>query len=149
MPPQDIGVPVCSWRPGQSLPHAGRVSWTSRKRYAKGRLRNMQAYFATERTRRRFGQFTTPSIKALQSSHDLAVAELFVALTRRWPRLATHWQGEDMYCHERQFAEKVEDAVIVRNHKPILAIEVGAYRGDRFQEKFRDFAARQLAFRCY
>lgn len=109
----------------------------------------MTAYLATDRTRRRFGRTNATTFKPHQASHDLAVAALFVTFTRRWPRLASLWEGEDAYSAERGFGEKIEDALIVRSDKPVLGIEVGAYRADRFEERFRDFAARKLSFRCY
>ena len=147
-PPEDIAVPLCAWRLGDPLPHPGKVSWAAKKRYCSRPLRRMTAFIATEQTRLRFGSFTGPaSWKSHQSSHDLSVGALWVAYALRWPRIAARWLGEDMFSAKRD--GMVEDAMIVIDGKPLLGIEVGHYRKDRFEKRFHDFVTRQLSFRCH
>jgi hypothetical protein len=108
----------------------------------------MTAYAATEHTHLRFGRTRgAVASKPHQSSHDLAVGALWVAYAMRWPRIANSWLGEDQFADERK--SMVEDAVIVVKSKPILGIEVGYYRTDRFEKRFHDFSMRKLPFRCH
>ena len=149
-PPRDIATPLCTWRIGQTLPDAGKVSWHARKRYRKRPLRKMTVFAASQCTHLRFGsnlQRNSARGKALQSSHDLAVGALWVAYATHWPRLARAWLGEDQFNRDRD--AMVEDAVIVAKGKPILGIEVGHYRKDRFEKRFHDFYSRNLPFRCH
>jgi hypothetical protein len=147
-PPEGLDAPLCSWQVGERLPDAGRVSWAARLRYGRRPLKNMAAYFATANTRTWFGQSAPPAWKPHQASHDLAVSQLYVVYALRWPRVARLWQGEDLLAPDRGFQEMVEDALIVRE-RPLLGLEVGAYRADRFRARFHSFAARAIPFRCY
>jgi hypothetical protein len=150
--PPDVTHPLCTWSPGEPLPHAGRISYRAKKRYRNKTPKHMTAYVPTNRALRLYGVSARgandrPAVrfKPAQTSHDLGLSAVFTEHHSRWP--ADSFIGEDLF-EKRGHGEKVEDALVLGpEREPLLAIDFLAQYGPaRITALSKDLADREIRF---
>jgi len=150
-PAPAIEVPLVTWRPGQPDPEFGQVAYRCQQRWRHRPTRPCTAWIATERAAQLFGGVRRGELKnALQATHDLCVAGVWLRLREVSPQWAMAWRGEDLLAHTRR-GEKLPDAFIVDQAEQVLwVIEfAGGYDAERVEAFHRDCAARSLPYQLW
>jgi len=148
LPPLEL--PVATWRPRKPAPCFGAVAWRLQSRWSEQPCLTT-VYIATRSCAnfyggRRRGELT----HEFQATHDLAVAELYLALKKKTPQKAELWYGEDVL--RRQFRTKQPDAVIADSPttKPRLVVEFGgAYDAPRIAGFHRHCKTMKLPYEIW
>lgn len=124
LPP--LQKPVTTWRPGQPAPSYGEVSYRLRKRWHHG-ARRLRVFTPGPLVGSLGGIRARGRLRfALQVTHDLAMAEIYLRLREENPGRAARWKGEDSIPATRSRG-KLPDAIIAKaaQHEPPVAIEFG------------------------
>ena len=131
--PPPIREPLCVCKPWEEIPHCGQVSYQARRRWKTRPVVVNRVYYATDLGRGLLGRPPVKPPKDIQATHDLGLSDVYLAYRQRWPKLtAKCWLNESEYAHHRGRCEKVEDAMLCRNHEVLLMVDyAGAYRPDR------------------
>lgn len=104
-------LPLAVWSPGEPVPEFGPLAWALRKRWSSP-VQPTTVYFATTLCARLFGGVRLGQVpRAFHVSHDLGVAEMFLALRRQRPAAVSLWIDEDRLAPLRR-GEKLPDAVL-------------------------------------
>ena len=151
MPLPEITAPLLIWRPGEIEPDFGKLSWKARARWQQG-ARQTRIVLASKRGARLFTGRSDPALsRHFQLTHDLGVAEVFLAFRAQRPHLIPSWRGEVCYAHLRR-NRKIPDAVITTSDlwPPLVAVEfAGAYSRERVR-KFHFFCLQErLAYELW
>ena len=151
MPLPQITAPLTSWKPGDSEPDCGNLSWMARSRWRHG-AKQIQIVMPSGRGARLFSGKSAPALsRHFQMTHDLGLAEVFLAFRSQRPHLIPAWRGEASYRHLRR-NRKIPDAVITSSDlwPPIIAVEfAGAYSRERVR-KFHYFCQQErLAYELW
>lgn len=85
--------PEFTWRPGDTVPDAWRLSQRLRGRWDR-KPQIVRIFQATELAGRLFGSRCGSPIREFERRHDLLLTEVFVLYHRRLPQLAKFWVGE-------------------------------------------------------
>lgn len=149
--PPSVDEPLCRWRPGDPLPHCGRVSYQARCRWKRLPVQVCRVYCATPLARALFGRAPVKSARACQTSHDLGLAATYLTFRRRWPRLTSAcWRNESEYAHFRGHGVKVEDAMLADNERVLMLIDfAGQYRPDRVKALVQHAQEHSVAIAIY
>ena len=119
-----LECPAVTWRPGEPAPAFPALAWRLQNRWTAHPLRR-RVYFCAPRAIALLGSRAPGKLKNLcQLTHDLHVAQVYLAYRRWWPELATHWVGEDAYT-ANPYGEKIPDALLIKNGIPYRAVEFG------------------------
>jgi hypothetical protein len=143
--------PLVSWRPGERIPDFGALAWRLHLRWRAAPVRET-IILASPRLARRFGGRRLGRVpRAFQVSHDLGVAEMFLAARRFRPKLISRWIDEDRLSPFRR-GEKLPDAVLADRPAttPRLVLEFGAgYGKSRLQACHDDCEMRGLPYEIW
>ncbi len=133
--PPPIEKPLCVWKPGESVPHPGKVSYQARKRWKMLPVQVKRVYYPTSLGRGLVGRSPTSPPKDLQVSHDLGLVSTFLKFRSQWPKLTSRcWFNESEYAHHRGRCVKVEDAMLRLGNRILLMVDfAGSYRPDRIE----------------
>lgn len=133
--PPTVQGPLCVWKPGETTPHFGQVSYQARKRWKTLPVQVQRIYFATDTGRGLLGRSPIKPPKDVQATHDLGLCQVYLQYRKRWPRLTEScWLNESEYGHLRGRYVKVEDALLSREGTVLLMVDyAGAYRPDRVE----------------
>ena len=133
--PPPIEKPLCVWRPGESLPPAGGVSYQARKRWKTLPVVVKRVYYATNLGRGLIGRSPIAPPKDIHATHDLGLTSTFLKFRSQWPKLVSRcWFNESEYAHHRGRCVKVEDAMLRMGDKILLMVDfAGSYRPDRIK----------------
>lgn len=154
-PVPEITEPVFSWKPGQPPPDYGPLAWRLERRWTAA-PRRTAVFLATRRGANQFGGRSCGIVKQhFQASHDLGVAQMYMALRRLRPEAAARWIGEDLFSYLRQSRksrEKIPDAAIVDNKtkriEQILEFG-GAYDAARLRRFHCDCSRREIPYELW
>lgn len=151
---RNVGIltaPVLTWSPNGPLPDLGAAAWFLQKRWSAQPVVTT-IYLATKRCSRLFGANRPGRVsRAFQVSHDLGVAEMFLALRRQRSSAVSFWVDEDRLAPYRH-RQKLPDAVLARNAAaiPELVLEFGGgYSKARLVEFHQDNLHRQLPYELW
>jgi len=148
--PPPLG-PACRWAPGEPTPDLGAVAYRLKRR-GQGRAPRMTAAFvATSRAARLLGGHRNGTLKnAIQATHDLGLAEVYLHYREHRPELLPSWRGEELFAPERR-GEKLPDALLVDTQdRPFRAVEYGgSYSRARLEAFHNDCMRRGLAYEVW
>lgn len=143
--------PVCRWVPGESPPEFGTVAWRLQRRLT-SMPRTERVYLSTAKGARRFGGVRSDVlVHPFQLSHDLGVAEMYLALLASRPELAEQWIDEARLAPYR-VRQKLPDAVIAAapTDVPHLVLEYGdSYPKRRLLDFHEDCRERGLPYEVW
>lgn len=131
--------PICRWTPGDCQPDFGAIAWRLQRRRM-FRPRTERLYVSTAVGARRFGGVRRDELAhPFQLTHDLGVAEMYLALWAARPDLAELWIDEARLAPHR-VRQKLPDAVIATHPAavPILVMEYGGQYPKRRLVDFHD-----------
>ena len=143
--------PLVGWRPGQAAPDFGQVAYRCQQRWRMRPTRPCTAWIATERGEQLFGGVRRGELKhAMQATHDLGVAAVWLRLKQAAPQWAAAWRSEDLLAHTRR-GEKLPDAFIVDQAGQVIwAIEFGGgYDAQRVEAFHQDCVTRELPYQLW
>lgn len=143
--------PLVIWQPGNLAPDPGQIAYRCQQRWRTRPSRPCTAWIATERAAQLFGGVCRGELKhALQATHDLGVAAVWLRLRQVSPDWAVAWRSEDVLAHTRR-GQKLPDAFIVdQNEKVIWVIEFGGgYDTERVQAFHEDCAHRAIPYQLW
>jgi hypothetical protein len=146
-----IKSPLASWQPGEPAPDFGQVAYRCQQRWRHRPTRPCSAWIATEKAAQIFGGVQRGDLKnALQATHDLGVASVWLRLRETAPQWAYAWRGEDVLAHTRR-GEKLPDAFIVdESGQVIWVIEFGGgYDTERVKAFHQDCVHRALPYQLW
>lgn len=150
-PLPSMQTPILSWKPGEAEPDHGAIAWRLQSRWTQS-ARMTSAYMATPRASQIFGGKAKGYLKQeYQASHDLGVAQMYLYVLSRAPKLASAWIGEDVLAPYRK-GQKLPDAVISASpsERPLLVLEFGgAYDRERVQAFHADCRDRGLPYQLW
>jgi len=143
--------PICRWTPGEYPPDFGSIAWQLQRRLT-FKSATERIYSSTARGARRFGGVRRDHLAhPFQLSHDLGVAEMFLAVLAARPYLTERWIDEDRLAPYRK-RQKLPDAVIADSAAaaPSLVLEFGgAYPKHRLVEFHNDCCERALPYEIW
>lgn len=143
--------PACRWAPGDPPPDLGTVAYRLQGRGQGRAVQTIAAFVATGRAARLLGGHRDGTLKnAVQATHDLGLAEVYLHYRTHRPELLASWRGEDLIAADRR-GEKLPDALLVDTRgRPLRAVEYGGtYGRDRLEAFHRDCAARGLPYEVW
>ena len=147
----ELAAPVATWAPRQPTPDLGAVAWRLGRRWDIAPAVTT-IYMASLRSARLFGGRRRGRIpRAFQVSHDLGVAEMFLAVRRTRPQASPLWVDEDRLAPYRR-RQKLPDAVLAQKESgtPQLVLEFGAgYGKSRLLEFHYDNVNRRLPYEIW
>lgn len=149
LPP--IDSPIATWKPGQTVPDFGQVSYQLQSRWRRRAVRSIAAYIATDHAAQLFGGKCRGQLKnPLQATHDLGVAAVWLRLHDEAAEWAEAWRGEDLLAHTRR-GQKLPDGFIVNaDGETVWVIEFGgSYDPSRVQEFHEDCYDRNLPYQIW
>jgi hypothetical protein len=149
VPPLDS--PLVNWRPGEPAPDFGQVAYRCRQRWHMRPTRPCTAWIATERGEQLFGGVRRGELKhAMQATHDLGVAAVWLRLKKVAPDCAAAWRSEDLLAHTRR-GEKLPDAFVVDRAEQVIAVIEfgGGYDAQRVEAFHQDCMARKLPYQLW
>ncbi len=149
LPP--IQQPIVTWRPGADEPGFGPAAHQLQSRWRKRPVRSATAYIATHRTSQLFGGRGRGRLKqAMQATHDLGVAAVWLRLRQQAPEWADAWRSEDLLAHTR-CGEKLPDAFLVNESGDVVCVVEfgGGYDAARVRELHEDCADRGLPYQIW
>ena len=140
-----------TWRSGRMAPEFGPAAWRLRQRWSSP-TDPVTIFLATSRTARRFGGRRRDWIsRPFQISHDLGVAEMFLAIRRLRPQRVPLWIDEDRLAPFRR-RQKLPDAVLASSPSAAvqLVLEFGAgYSKSRLRAFHADNERRGLPYEIW
>lgn len=146
-----LEAPIVCWGPAQPRPNLGAVAWRLKRRWSAA-PQPAVIYFATRRCGQLFGGARRGKFaRAFQVSHDLGVAEMFLAYRRTRPETVRRWIDEDRLAPYRR-GEKLPDAVLATapSAVPELVLEFGAgYGKSRVVAFHEDNLSRGLRYQIW
>lgn len=148
--PQLLG-PIATWKPGTAAPEFGPVAHQLQSRWRKRPVRASTAYIATQHASQLFGGTARGELKhALQATHGLGVAAVWLRLHDQAPEWADAWRGEDLLAHTRR-GEKLPDAFVVSAAGDVVCVVEfgGSYDTRRVREFHEDCADRGLPYQIW
>jgi hypothetical protein len=143
--------PLASWQPGESAPDFGQIAYRCQQRWRIRPTRPCSAWIATEKASQIFGGVQRGDLKnALQATHDLGVAAVWLRLRECASQWATAWRSEDLLAHTRR-GEKLPDAFIVDEAGQVIwVIEFcGGYDAERVKAFHQDCVSRELPYQLW
>lgn len=144
-------LPLSEWVPEEAPPDFGALAWLLKQRWSSS-LRPTTVYFATAHCARLFGGVRLGRVpRAFQVSHDLGVAEMFLALRWRSPAAVELWIDEDRLAPFRR-GMKLPDAIlaIAPSADPIRVLEWGGLYSKRRLRAFHlDCEGRGLTYEIW
>lgn len=144
-------LPLAVWSPGELTPDLGALSWSLKKRWSEP-TQPTTVYFATAHCARLFAGVRLGRVpRAFHVSHDLGVAEMFLAIRRRRPHAVPLWIDEDRLAPFRR-GEKLPDAILATalNAPPIIVLEWGGlYDKKRLLAFHRDCEERGVSYEIW
>lgn len=146
-----LETPLVTWRPGNPDPSFGRIAYCCRQRWRQRPVRPCTVWIATPKAARIFGGVQRDGLQhALQATHDLGVAAVWLRLREVAPDWAEAWRSEDLLAHTRR-GEKLPDAFIVNASEEVVwVIEFGGdYDAKRISEFHEDCRSRGLSYQLW
>ncbi len=125
-------LPLSVWSPEEPSPDFGALAWLLKQRWSSP-LKPTTVYFATAHSARLYGGVRLGRVpRAFHVSHDLGVAEMFLALRRRHPAAVELWIDEDRLAPFRR-GLKLPDAILATapSADPIRVLEWGGLYSKR------------------
>lgn len=124
-PPLELMLPVIRWQPSDPLPDFGPLAYRLQRRFA-GTARQTPIVIATLAAAKRSGGTGGRAPRDAETTHDLALATVYLRLLRTNPTLACGWQSEAFLArHDDAAARKLPDALIVHPDGRETVIELG------------------------
>jgi hypothetical protein len=143
--------PLVSWQPGDAAPNFGQVAYRCQQRWRCRPTRPCTAWIVTETGAQLFGGVRRGDLKhAMQATHDLGVAAIWLRFREVAPQWAAAWRSEDLLAHTRQ-GEKLPDAFLVDQAEQVLwVVEFGgSYDAQRVQTFHQDCVTRSLPYQLW
>jgi DNA-binding Lrp family transcriptional regulator len=142
--------PFLRWYPGDPPPNFSRLSKFAKERFMDIPPTLVTVFRASEIALRQLNIKKSIQSKRTQHTHEYGMSETYIFARKKWPLLVDKcWCCEAMFCGERGFREKVEDAHLVnpKTGLPMLAIEyAGTYPQQRFEDLHCAFDSRQIPY---
>jgi hypothetical protein len=144
-------LPLTVWSPGEPMQEFGALAWALKKRWSSP-TEPTTVYFVTAHGARLFGGVRIGRVpRAFHVSHDLGVAEMFLAIRRQRPHAAGLWIDEDRLAPFRR-GEKLPDAILAAapTAVPIIVLEWGGlYSKKRLLAFHRDCEGRGVSYEIW
>lgn len=149
---RDIGSldgQIFSWVPGDKPPRFQAIVGQVRRRWVTTPTKVAFVVLAGPRAQSLLGYRASGSLRRpLQASHDLGLAEAYLAVLRDRPAIAKDWKGEDVAPKQRG---SVPDAMYIEpNGATRIAFEFcGLYSANRLQAFHRHCEERKLSYELW
>ncbi len=148
-PELPLDEPVFRWTPGAPPPRFAAVSHALRRRW-RDPVQPTAVVLAARAAAARFGGAGGRLKRALQATHDLHVAAVYLRVLLERPEIAEGWASEDLIAPSRR-GQKLPDAIIHDpTSRPLLVIEFGGeYDAERVERVHADCARRGLPYELW
>lgn len=141
--------PIAVWRPGEPAPPFSALARQLQNRWSAHPVEH-RAYFCAPRASALLGASGRGKLKNLcQMTHDLHVAQVYLAYQRWQPQCVADWVGEDAYA-AGSHGDKIPDALLIAHGTPYRAVEFGGrYPGARLAAFHDDCVRRRLPYEIW
>jgi len=146
----ELGNPALVWEPGDPVPDFDKLSYRLTSRWKRS-PRVHRAFIATRQAAVRLaghgGRVPRPS----EATHDIHLAEVYLALLRKDPKRARRWVSEeDLYSQGFGRDAKLPDAMLLdRGEGPTVVEFGGAYRPAKLRDFHRFFQRKALRYELW
>lgn len=127
-PEIELTKPACAWKPGLPTPDFGALSYRVQSRWTESPIQTA-VFGATKKAGIQFGGGGGRRPKAVETTHDLHMSQVFLFYRKHRPEDARNWQSEFEIDRRRtkKHGQKLPDAMIISGDEKHVVDFGGSY----------------------
>lgn len=145
-----LDAPACSWQPGLPTPDFGALSYRVQSRWTESPVQTA-VFGATRKAGNKFGGGGGRRPKAVETTHDLHMSQVFLYYQKHHPERARNWQSEFEIDRRRtkKHGQKLPDAMIISEDEKHVVDFGGAYSKKKLESLHLWCERNQLSYEIW